>query len=62
VRRILISTRKLSGDVVRALHAFGAAHELELLELTISVQAVQANGHADEQDEVAVLPISRRIS
>ncbi len=48
VRRVLISTKKLPEDVMRALHAFGAAHELELLELEISVRPVHSNGNGDE--------------
>jgi len=47
VRRILIATKKLPGDIVRALHAFGAAHDLELLELDICVRAVQGNGNGN---------------
>jgi len=45
VRRILIATKKLPLDVLRALHAFGAAHDLELLELEIRVRVVQGNGN-----------------
>jgi UDP-GlcNAc:undecaprenyl-phosphate GlcNAc-1-phosphate transferase len=48
VRRILIATKKLPADVLRALHAFGAAHHLELLELDICVRAVHGNGNGDE--------------
>ena len=44
VRRVLIGTKKLSPDVLRALQAFAAAHQLELLELEIGVRSVPGNG------------------
>ncbi|MFN2572469.1 MAG: nucleoside-diphosphate sugar epimerase/dehydratase, partial [Gemmatimonadales bacterium] len=47
VRRILIATKKLSVDVVRALHAGVAAYGLELFELDISVRAVGGNRASD---------------
>ena len=53
VRRILIATKKLPADVVRALHAFGAAHDLELLELEICIRAVHGNGNGNGDERGA---------
>src|SRR6266568_3753483 len=47
VRRILIATKKLPTDVVRALRAFAGAHALELLELEVSMRPVNGNGDDD---------------
>jgi UDP-GlcNAc:undecaprenyl-phosphate GlcNAc-1-phosphate transferase len=44
VRRLLIGTKRLPADVVRALHAFAGAHRLQLLELQIGVRPVSGNG------------------
>lgn len=44
VRRILIATKKLPADVVRALRAYARAHELQLLELDVSMRPVAGNG------------------
>ncbi len=46
VRRVLIATKKLPSDVMRALHALAGEHGLELLELEIHVRAVPSNGGA----------------
>ena len=56
VRRVLIATKKLPADIVRALHAFGAAHDLELLELEICVRAVHGNGNGNG-DATAATPV-----
>jgi hypothetical protein len=52
VRRLLIGTKRLPADVVRALHAFAGAHRLQLLELQIGVRPVSGNG----SDPVADAP------
>src|SRR6266496_553082 len=58
VRRVLIATKKLPADIVRALHAFGAAHDLELLELEICVRAVHGNGNGNGNgDATAATPV-----
>jgi len=44
VRRILIATKKLPADVLRALRAYAGAHELQLLELDVSMRLVAGNG------------------
>jgi len=44
VRRILIATKKLPADVLRALRAYARAHELQLLELDVSMRPVAGNG------------------
>jgi len=69
IRRILIATKKLPPDVLRALHAFGAAHDLELLELDIRVRVVQSNGNGHKEtvapvigDAVAIRAVSRVAS
>jgi UDP-GlcNAc:undecaprenyl-phosphate GlcNAc-1-phosphate transferase len=47
VRQILIATTKLPMEVVRALHAFAAAHELSLLQLHIGVRPLSEKGDTD---------------
>ena len=47
VRRILIATKKLPTDVMRALHTYAEAHALELLELSVSMRPLNGNGYAD---------------
>ncbi len=44
VRRVVIATKKLAPDVVRAIQVFAEAHHLELLELDIRVRPVRTNG------------------
>ncbi len=44
VRRILIATKKLPMDVLRALRAYARAHALELLELDVTMRPVHGNG------------------
>ena len=44
MRRILIATKKLPADVLRALRAYARAHELQLLELDVSMRPVAGNG------------------
>ncbi|HET8712389.1 MAG TPA: hypothetical protein VFM23_01765 [Gemmatimonadales bacterium] len=46
VRRVLIATRKLPPHVLRALHTVGTLHEVELLELDISVRPVPNGARA----------------
>lgn len=55
VRRVLIATKKLRPDVMRALHALGGAHGLELLELDICVRPVQGNGDSEEKEAMPVI-------
>jgi UDP-GlcNAc:undecaprenyl-phosphate GlcNAc-1-phosphate transferase len=44
VRRIIIATKKLPTDVLRALGAYAGAHGLQLLELDVSMRPVHGNG------------------
>jgi len=41
--------------VMRALHALGGAHGLELLELDICVRPVQGNGDGEEKEAIPVI-------
>lgn len=65
VRRLLIATKKLPQDVVRALEAFAEAHQLDLLELEIRVRPVRTNGDGKAAtapvvaETVGVRPVAR---
>jgi len=52
VRRILIATKKLPTDVLRALHAYAVAHALQLLELDVSMRPVHSNGDEEAAADV----------
>ncbi|PYP19037.1 MAG: hypothetical protein DMD54_03940, partial [Gemmatimonadetes bacterium] len=57
VRRILIATKKLPVDVLRALRAYAGAHALELLELDVSMRPVAGNGDEERADEGKLLTL-----
>lgn len=65
VSRVVIATKKLSPDVLRALHVFAEAHAIELLELDIRVRPVRQNGDGKVAsvpavaEDVTVRPIAR---
>ena len=44
VHRILIGTKKLTADARRALQAYAACHNLELLELELGLRVLSVSG------------------
>jgi len=58
VRRILVATRKLRVEVVRALHAYARAHDLELLELELRVKPLDEAVRAERRTPVRIVQSS----
>src|SRR5437899_2270108 len=57
VRRILIATKKLPVDVLRALRAYAGAHALELLELDVSMRPVGGSGDDERAGDGKLLTL-----
>jgi len=58
VRRILVATRKLRVEVVRALHAYARAHDLELLELELRVKPLDEAVRTERRTPVRIVQSS----